>query len=262
MRRWWNGLRNGLASVGAIWTVTEVVTSALPSMKLAFEAQGADYLRIMVILFVAVFIGTVIEPAEVTFRVPNTDTKITLKFADLFALDANLLIGVNELFDGELGVPVSQSTVHGQFIVRNFGASSASFRAVVDPALTATGAQPVATGRAMHPSDAYPIGTTIAVPNGARTAFLMAMARTDLVTSKASSDVPTLWTALRRGLLTVNQQGNGEPLAMPLFGNGQSGVKLEPQHLLRLLILALVDFATNSSARLPKKVTIALHEGC
>ncbi len=49
---------------------------------------------------------------------------------------------------------------------------------------------------------------------------------------------------------------------MPLFGNGQSGVKLEPQHLLRLLILALVDFATNSTARLPKKVTVALHEGC
>lgn len=91
------------------------------------------------------------------------------------------------------------------------------------------------------------------VPNGPRSVFLMAMARTDLATSKAYCDPPTLWSALMGGLQAVHDHGNGMPLVMPLFGNGQSGVKLEPQHLLRLLILALVSFAINSGARLPKK---------
>lgn len=261
-RRWWSGLRNGLAAVGAIWTCTEVITAALPSMALALEAQGTSYLCSVTILFMVVFLGYVIEPADVTFKVPNADTKITLKFGDLFAQDANLLIGVNEFFDGELGAPVAKNTVHGQFIVRNFGGSAASFRVAVDPALMATGVQPIAKERAIEPSNAYPIGTTVSVANGPRSVFLMAMARTDLTTSKANSDVPTLWTALRSGLQAVHDHGNGEPLAMPLFGNGQSGVKLAPQHLLRLLVLALVDFATNTSARLPKSVTIALHESC
>jgi hypothetical protein len=261
-RRWWGGLRNGLAGIGGVWTLTEITIGALPSAKVALEAHGADYLWFMTALFVGVFVGYVIEPTRVTFKIPTTDTRITLKYGDLFAEDANLLIGVNELFDGELGVPVAKSTVHGQLIVRNFGGSANAFRAAVDPALGATGAQPKATGRSMQPSDAYPIGTTARVANGAHSAFLMAMARTDLATSKASSDVPTLWTALKTGLQVVHDQGNGEPLAMPLFGNGQAGVKLEPQHLLRLLILALVDFATNSAARLPKHVIVVLHHSC
>lgn len=261
-RRWWSGTRNAFAGVGAIWTLTELTTAALPGTKLALEAHGWGYLGFMAALFVVIFLAYVFEPACVTFKIPNTDTKITLKYGDLFTENADLLIGVNELFDGELGVPVAKGTVHGQLIVRNYGGSATAFRAAVDPALAATGIQPAATARALHPKDAYPIGTTIRVPNGAHSAFLMAMARTDPVTSKASSDVPTLWEALKSGLRTVHDQGNGEPLAMPLFGNGQAGVKLEPQHLLRLLILALVDFATSGPARLPKQVIIVLHENC
>ena len=261
-RRWWNGLRNGLASVGALWTITEVLTAALPNAKSALDAQGTDYLIGVLILFVAVFLAYVVEPGSVTFKVPSSDTKITLKFTDIFTEDANLLIGVNEFFDGELGIPVSKNTVHGQLIVRNFGGNAGAFRAAVDPVLGASGAQPTQTARAIQPNFSYPIGTTVSVPNGSRSVFLMAMANTDLDTSKASSDVPRLWTALRHALQAVHDHGHGEPLAMPLFGNGQSGVKLEPQHLLRLLVLALVDFATNTSSRLPKEVTIALHESC
>lgn len=261
-RRSWDGVRNGLAAVGAVWALTEMTIAALPVAKVFLEAHGGDYLRLMALLFVGVFVGYVIEPTHVTFKVPTTDTKITLKYGDLFAENANLLIGVNELFDGELGLPVAKSTVHGQLIMRNYGGSAAAFRAAVDPALASTGAPPRATGRAMEPSGAFPIGTTAKVPNGQHSAFLMAMARTDLSTSKASSDVPTLWTALKGGLQTVHDQGNGEPLAMPLFGNGQAGIKLEPQHILRLLILALVDFTTNSNARLPRQVTVALHDSC
>jgi hypothetical protein len=261
-RRWWDGLRNGLATIGGVWALTEMTIAALPAAKTALEAQGGDYLWFMTALFAAAFIGNVFEPTHVTFKVPATDTKITLKYGDIFAENANLLIGVNEYFDGELGVPVAKSTVHGQFIVRNFGGSSTAFRAAVDPALAATGAQPTVTARAIHPNEAYPIGTTIKLPNGPHSTFLMAMARTDPTTSKASSDVPTLWTALKCSFDAIHTLGNGEPLAMPLFGNGQSGIKLEPQHLLRLLILALVDFATNSAARLPKQVAIVLHHSC
>jgi hypothetical protein len=261
-RRWWDGLRNGLAAVGAVWTIIEVITTASTSAKLALDAHGHDYLVAMAILFVVVFLAYVVEPQSVSFKVPNTDTKITLKYSDIFEQDANLLIGVNEFFDGELGAPVSKKTVHGQLIIRNFNGSAVSFRAAVDPALAALGVSALPTSRTIEPRKAYPIGTTVSVPNRSHSIFLMAMAHTDLNTSKASSDVPRLWTALRQGLQVVHDNGNGEPLAMPLLGNGQSGVNLEPQHLLRLLVLALVDFATNTAARLPKDVTIVLHESC
>jgi 20S proteasome alpha/beta subunit len=90
----------------------------------------------------------------------------------------------------------------------------------------------------------------------------MAMARTDHATFKASSDVATLWAALKGGLTAVHTYGGGAPLAMPLFGNGQSGINLAPQHLLRLVTLALVDFGRNSNTQLPKQVTVILHDRC
>lgn len=262
-RRWWDGVRFGFGAIGAAWTLTEVLTRAIQPLGNYLDARGGDLLALMMLVFAGVFVRYVFEPTHVTFKSPGSDTKITLKYGDLFAEDAHLLIGVNEYFDGELGLPVSQSSLHGKFIVQNYGGSAAAFRADVDAALQATGLLPQATARAFEPRNAYPIGTTIKLPNAAHSAFLMAMAKTDLgVTSKASSDPALLWVALKGGLQAVHDQGNGCPLAMPLFGNGQSGIKLEPQHLLRLLILALVDFSTNSAARLPKQVTIVLHESC
>lgn len=262
-RRWLDGVRFGFGAIGAAWTLTELLTKAVQPFDIYVDEHGGDFLKLMALLFASVFVRIVFEPTHVTFKLPASDTKITLKYGDLFAEDANLLIGVNEYFDGELGLPVSRTSLHGKFITRNYGGSAAGFRAAVDPALAATGRHPRPTARVLEPRNAYPIGTTVKVPNGTHSVFLMAMANTELgPNSKASSDPATLWVALKHGLQVVHDQGNGDPLAMPLFGNGQSGIKLEPQHLLRLLVLALVDFATNSSARLPKRVTVVLHESC
>ncbi|HEX3919863.1 MAG TPA: macro domain-containing protein [Caulobacteraceae bacterium] len=261
-RRWLDGLRSGFGGLGVVWTLTEMSTAAFPAADVYLKAHGGDYIQLMGLLFLAIFLAFVIEPTHVTFKVPTTDTKITLKYGDLFAEDANLLIGVSEFFDGELGAPVSKASLHGQFIIRNFGGSAVAFRAAVDPALAANGVAPMATARPVQPSSAYPIGTTIRVSNGAHSAFLMAMARADHTTYKAASDPPTLLTALKGGLQVVHDLGNGEALAMPLFGNGQSGINLTPQHLLRLLTLALVDFGRNSDSQLPKRVTIVLHDRC
>jgi hypothetical protein len=211
-RRWLDGARNAFGAVGLAWTLTEVLTRSVEPLDTYLDLHGGDFLKLMGFLFVVVFVTYVIEPVSVTFRVPTTDTKITLKYGDLFAEEAHWLIGVNEFFDGELGQPVAKSTVHGQFIVRNFGGSAVAFRAAIDPALALTGVTPTATGRTIEPSHTYPIGTTARVPNGAHTAFLMVMAKTDIASSKASSDPAILWTALRGGLQAVHDYGNGEPL--------------------------------------------------
>lgn len=261
-RRWWGGLRNAFGVVGVTWTVTEVLTRAAEPADKFLDAHGTDYLWLMASLFVAVFVGYIYEPRKVSFKVPTSHTQITLKYSDLFAQEADLLIGVNEFFDGELGQPVKPTSVHGQFISRNYQGNAAVFRAAVDPALVAVGAVPTGKVRAAAPTTAYPIGTTPRVPNGPHSAFLMAMARTNPADFKAASDVSTLWTALQGGLHAVHAHGNGRPLAMPLFGNGQAGINLKPQHLLRLLTLALVDFGRNSNTQLPKEVTVVLHHDC
>ena len=94
--------------------------------------------------------------------------------------------------------------------------------------------------------------------NGPHKVFLVAMSRTHLETSKASSDVPNLWVALTGALRSIHNFGNGDPISLPLIGNGQSSVNIEPQHLLRLIALALVDHGRKVG--LPKQVSIVVPE--
>jgi hypothetical protein len=88
---------------------------------------------------------------------------------------------------------------------------------------------------------------------------LVAVARSDAETGKASSTVAILWDALQQAFSKVVTEGDGRPLSLPLIGNGRSSVNLPPQHLLRVLTLAIVDAARRS--HMPN-VTVALHRDC
>ena len=59
---------------------------------------------------------------------------------------------------------------------------------------------------------------------------------------------------------SIRDHSNGEPVAMPLLGNGLSGVNIEPQHLLRLIALRLVEFGRKEG--LPKSITIVVLDEC
>lgn len=169
-----------------------------------------------------------------------------------------MLIGVNEFFDGQLGQVIAKTSVHGQFITNVFNGDETKFRAAVTAALTGVTSTP--TDRSMKPSEAYAIGTTAVLANGPHKSFLVAMSHTDYLTHEASSTVPLMWDAMMGALQSVHNHGNGEPLAMPLIGNGLSSVNVEPQHLLRLIVLALVDFGRKVG--LPKQVTIVVPDAC
>lgn len=247
-----------MSILGSLWLVTEITTALSPTFKNTFDTQSTAYGLILTAVSVGVFIWSVYERRHVTFKVPTTDTEITLKFGDLFSQDENLLIAVNEYFDGKLGHVVARHSVHGQFIERFFDSDEARFRQEVDRALEAHTS--FNTPRNIEPTVRYPIGTTAVICVGPRKAFLFALSHTDPKTSKASATVSNLWTATTQAYRAVHEFGNGQPLAMPLIGNGRSSINLEPQHLLRLLVLSLVDFARKVG--LPKQVIIVLPEDC
>jgi hypothetical protein len=244
--------------VGAIWLVTEIVTKVSDSAEHWVKQHGGIYSAVVIVAAIIWFIHYIYEPRSVSFQVPTTDTKISIRYDDLLQQPTSLLVGVGEFFDSSLGHVVSQNSLHGKVISTFYNGDEARFRSEVDLALI--GHEPTATNRGIQPSSKYEIGTTAVLNSGRQKIFLVAMARVDLQTAKASSDVPTLWTALQRALLTIRDCGNGNPLSMPLIGNGQSSVNIAPQHLLRLLVLVLVDFGRKFG--LPKEVNIILPDAC
>jgi len=244
--------------VGGIWTIAEVTSRASSAANKWLDAHGAMFLTLIMAGFALRFISHIYEVRSVRFSLPTTNTKITIRFGDLFDANTDWLIGVNEFFDSSLGQIVSPRSVHGQVIAKAFGGDEQRFRSATDQALQGFVGEP--TARAQEPKIKFPIGTTAVVMNGSHRIFLMAMAHTDLVTHKATSTVPILWNALRGAFQSVAANGNGEPLTMPLVGNGRSSVNIEPQHLLRLIVLAIVDFGRTTA--LPNELTIAVPEDC
>lgn len=258
-RRWVAGITQALSAAGAVWLITEIATKVSDPLDQWIKQHGNAYLALVLVIAAIWFIRHVYEHRAVSFRLPTTDTTIAIKYGDLFAQPTDWLIGVGEFFDSKVGDVVSQHSLHGKLITNIFNGDTGRFRAVVDAALVEAEGTRVQQ-RSISPKTRYEIGTTAVVDRGQHKVFLVAMARVDLATFKASSDVPTLWRALMGALAVIRNRGNGAPISLPLIGNGRSSVNIEPQHLLRLIVLALVDYGRRVD--LPKQVTIVVPEDC
>lgn len=257
-RRWKGGIATALSVLGAIWLVTEVATRAHEPLDLWLNEHGTLYLIVASVSALIGFLIAIYEPRSVSFCIPTTYSELTLKFANLFGEDADWLVGVNEFFDSQLGDLVSPISVHGQLVQQHFGGNEAAMRAAVDRALDGEAGTQVE--RLVGQNVRYDLGTTAVLERGDKHIFLVAVTRTDPVNNKASSDIPTLWVALQKALRKVHERGNGQPLALPLLGNGRSSINLPPQHLLRLVTLGIVDAAR--TFQLPRSITLTLHEDC
>lgn len=258
-RRWATGITQALSAAGAVWLITEIATKVSDPLDQWIKQHGNAYLALVLVIAAIWFIRHVYELRAVSFRLPTTDTTIAIKYGDLFAQSTDWLIGVGEFFDSQVGDVVSQHSLHGKLITSTFNGDTGRFRTVVDAALMDAEGTRVQQ-RSISPKTRYEIGTTAVLDRGQHKVFLVAMARVDLATFKASSDVPTLWRALMGALTVIRNRGNGAPISLPLIGNGRSSVNIEPQHLLRLIVLALVDYGRRVD--LPKQVTIVVPEDC
>lgn len=257
-RRWFAGLTKAFSVAGLIWLVTEITTKALPSVDKFITENGVNYLYVVIGICILAFFYHIYETRSVSFVVPTTGIRISIRYGDLLKEDTDWLIGVGELFDSELGHVVSPRSLHGKVIETIWNSDCGKFRKDIDSALDGIPFEFVE--RPHEPKRKYVIGTTAVLPRAGRKIFLVAMARTDVKSSKASSSVPLLWDGMRGALRTVHNYGNGNALSLPLIGNGQSSVNIEPQHLLRLIVLALVDFGR--STKLPSDINIILPEDC
>lgn len=257
-RRWKRGFATFLSALGAIWLLTEILTRAYSPANDWLTKNGTSYLLVAFGLAVTGFLIAIYEARSVTFTIPNTGTKLTLKFADIFKEDADWLIGVNEFFDSTVGTIVADTSLHGQVISKVFNGDSGEFRNVVDRALTGKNHEIVE--RVEGQTKRYPLGTTINIARGHRKIYLMALTRTDANTHRATSSVPILWDALDAAFKMVDAVGNGAPLALPLIGNGRASLNIPPQHLLRLITLRLTDLGRTYD--LPRNITLTLAEAC
>lgn len=231
------------AAFSVIWTIVEGLTFFIPALNLR------HFVSLVIIMVVsAIYTAIMIrQPSKVVIPVRHTNTRIEIVFGDLFKEDGYRVISVNEFFDSEIGLPVSEKSLHGMLITKCFGGYGKLFDEIIDHELESIPAETI--NRTRGKTQKYPIGTTALIPINNDRYLCFALCKTDISTGKAYSDVPTLWNALIGLWQKARVVLGGNVLVVPLVGSGQAAIGLPPRELLNIIMLsAIIETKTKEVA--------------
>ncbi len=230
----WTSLVYFFASFSVLWTLIEGLTHFIPTLNI----RGVPSLLVVVAIGFVYSAHRIHRPSSVIFSIAHTNTKIQIKFGDLFGEDGVRCIAVNEFFDSELGLPVSKNSLHGIFLSRCFGGHPDSFDKIISDELVDAPSETV--HRKQGKETRYSTGTTVNVAVNLDRYMCFALCRTDITTLKAEADVPMLWKALEGLYGKARHSLGGAPLVLPLVGSGLSGIGLPARDLLDLIVLSII----------------------
>lgn len=230
----WKSFVYLFASFSVLWTLVEGLTHFIPTL----EIRGVPALVVVFVIGLVYSACKIRRPLSVTFNIAHSNTRVQIKFGDLFSEEGARCIAVNEFFDSELGLPVSHKSLHGIFITRCFGGHPESFDKMISDDLAGVAFE--TTQKKQGKCKKYPIGITASVTVNSDQYLCFVLCRTDLATYKAEADVPMLWQALEGLYAKARYCLGGEPLVIPLVGSGLSGIGLPTRDLLDFIILSII----------------------
>ena len=245
-------LLGAFATYGVLWAVLEPVSAFLP----ALIPEGPLGYSVFVVLAV-IGGGYASRPVRrVEFGIPGSDSRVEIKFGDIFKSEGVVVIPVNEYFDGKLGDLVSDESLHGQFIKSVLGGVSCSFFQLTKGDLAEIAPVETISSKRKGQRVKYPIGTVVRADVNERRYLLAALSHTDAGTLVAYATVQDLWTCLAGVWKGVRAYSNGKPVSMPLLGSGLSKVGLPPANLVEVI---LTSFLCHTKERkVAAKVTVVL----
>ncbi|MCK4793728.1 MAG: hypothetical protein KAV87_58915 [Desulfobacteraceae bacterium] len=230
----WPTLAYLFASFSVLWTLVEGFTYFIPLLDL----RGTASLITVAVIGIIYAVAVIRQPSKIEIPILHTNTRIEIKFGDLFEEDGFRVIPVNEFFDSEIGPPISAKSLHGIFLSKCFGGHSQAFDQIIKGELKDSPGENVT--RPQGKTRKYPIGTTATIPVNNDHYLCFAVTKTEIDTCKANADVPTLWHALSGLWEKARISLGGSALVLPLVGSGLSGIDLPTRQLLDLIILSVI----------------------
>jgi hypothetical protein len=250
-RNWFRVLISTFLIYSGLWTILESLSFLFSWLR----PEGLGAFLPMAGVGLCVSAVRELPPLQTKLRNSSIDAMVTVKFGDLFDSQGYKVVPVNEFFDSQIGDHVSPLSIHGQLIERFFGGQAEPFEVLVDSSLQ--GEKFRSFTRANGREKCYPIGTTPKVRIGDEVFFLLALTHTDLLTLKASCDVPTLWEALMGLWRSVRNGAGGAPVAVPLIGGGLASIGLPPSQLLQLILLSITSASKESPIGSPIHIVLS-----
>ena len=251
--RLWQGLATyGFAAIGALSTSLGLFDLFFPN-KLGKVAHAWVLALVGIAVLYAVWKSW---PYPVQVHYSSPDTRVRLVTGDLFDQRTSLIIGMSDCFDVETPHIIATSSVQGQFLARVYQQDVSALRADLTTALAAKAPEETGVAKPGN-TDRYPLGTVATIRHHRTHYFCVAYTRMD-ANNNVSSSTGILWHALEQLWDEVRARSNGEAVAAPVIGLGQSRMStvLPIQDAIRFLILSFI-FASRQQ-RVCEELTIVI----
>ncbi|GAA2973756.1 hypothetical protein JCM13580A_11600 [Streptomyces drozdowiczii] len=224
------------ASLGLFSVVLSLVDLFWPDSLAKFDLP-----EILILPGVALGYGLMRSwPRPVEQRYSSPDTSVRLVTGDLFKQGTNLVVGMSDFFDIETPHIIAESSVQGQLLSQVYRHDVSELRSDLSSALAGKVPQEVGVAKPGN-SDRYAIGTVATIRRQRIHYFCVAYTHMD-VNNNVSTSIGILWEALENLWDEVRARSNGDPVAAPIIGLGQSGMStiLPIQDAIRFLILSFM----------------------
>lgn len=195
---------------------------------------------ILAVVLIALIIGAVRSwprPVEEKYSAPKTE--IRLIPGNLFDCPDNLVIGMSNTFDTAVPHIIQRGSVQGQFLEKVYKQDQDTLDQDLTKALIRI--QSCDTIDKEGKETVYPVGT-IAVLRQHRTHYFCVAYSAMDKNNNAQADIDGLWRSLMNLWEAVRQNTNGEAVAIPIIGGGQSRLSqvLPAQDSIRFIALSFM----------------------
>jgi hypothetical protein len=221
---------------GSLWLLTEPVGLFFPN-TLNFGWLGY-FALILISLIFAIILR--FPKRSVSKQLPAPNSTIEIKIGDLFGEKGHLVVGVNDVFDTELGEVIAPSSVQGQFLSILYSNDQSRLDTDIEKALENHQSQRKEdTGKTRGKRWRYPIGTTLALGTHEKRYFLTAYGYmgNDL---KIQSNADYIWLSLSSLWEQVRLKGHGMQVSIPIIGSTLARTNLPRLTLAKLIITSFV----------------------
>ena len=134
--------------------------------------------------------------SRVRVELENPDTCIDIQVGDIFDHNGNIVIGMNDVFDTELGEIINDRSIQGQLLTRKYNINRTLLDEHINSEIVRLGISgEVDLTKTRGKNIRYPIGTTLVIRHGNDYFFCCAYSRmgNDL---RVSSNMDLIWHSL------------------------------------------------------------------
>lgn len=243
----WYYPRSFLATLGLLWLFIEPVlglTGKTIDLTYCQLLGGSATLGIVWLIIDGVcFSGFFRQSIEI--KCNGFDTRIVIKFGDLFLEEGWRSIAVNDFFDSIVDDRfVASRSLHGILLQKYWAGNVIDWDRQVDEQLASipSSLETRDEGKARR----FALGTTVAVRKDGHKFLCVALTQTDISNHEAKASSSDLHRAVRGLLRKARSVCGNEPLSIPLMGSGLSRVGIKNKILVDLILTAIFEETKNN----------------